>query len=135
MRLLELSAPPCSSLCLTRPACRQIWAAMSLWGNPAAENKGIFWPRAIEFMVSIVEMPAMGARPCCSDACTAERALLQLHRCTAYACTVQQYAQRAGAALSQRCAQGRCTDGMRAQLGGCFAAAEAQHIHAWRCAQ
>ena len=89
MRLLELSAPPCSSLCLTRPACRQIWAAMSLWGNPAAENKGIFCPRAIEFMVSIVEMPAMGARHHCSDACTAEQALLQLHRCTGDACTVQ----------------------------------------------
>ena len=42
---------------LTRPACRQIWAAMSLCGRPAAENRGIFWPRAIEFMTSMVEMP------------------------------------------------------------------------------
>ena len=30
---------------------------MSLWGSPAAEKRGIFWPRAMEFMVSIVEMP------------------------------------------------------------------------------
>ena len=46
-----------SPLCLTRPACRQIWAAMSLCGSPAAENRGIFCPRAMEFMVSMVEMP------------------------------------------------------------------------------
>ena len=41
----------------TRPACRQICAAMSLWGRPAAEKSGIFWPRAMLFIVSIVEMP------------------------------------------------------------------------------
>ena len=41
----------------TRPACRQICAAMSLCGSPAAEKSGIFWPRAMEFMVSMVEMP------------------------------------------------------------------------------
>ena len=29
----------------------------SLCGRPAAEKMGIFWPRAIEFMVSIVEIP------------------------------------------------------------------------------
>jgi hypothetical protein len=29
----------------------------SLWGKPAAEKMGIFCPRAIEFMVSIVEIP------------------------------------------------------------------------------
>ena len=96
MRLLELSAPPCSSLCLTRPACRQIWAAMSLWGNPAAENKGIFCPRAIEFMVSMVEMPAMGARRHCSDACTTGQAILQVHRCAGDACTVPKYVQLGG---------------------------------------
>ena len=27
---------------LTRPACLQIWAAISLWGKPAAEKMGIF---------------------------------------------------------------------------------------------
>mmetsp|Transcript_17087 Transcript_17087/g.55789 ORF Transcript_17087/g.55789 Transcript_17087/m.55789 type:complete len:225 (-) Transcript_17087:125-799(-) len=43
--------------CLTRPACRQICAAISLCGRPAAENRGIFWPRATEFMQSMVEMP------------------------------------------------------------------------------
>lgn len=41
----------------TRPACRQICAAMSLCGRPAAEKSGIFWPRAIEFITSMVEMP------------------------------------------------------------------------------
>lgn len=30
---------------------------MSLCGKPAAEKRGIFCPLAIEFMVSIVEMP------------------------------------------------------------------------------
>lgn len=29
----------------------------SLWGNPAAEKIGIFWPRAILFMASMAEMP------------------------------------------------------------------------------
>jgi hypothetical protein len=29
----------------------------SLWGRPAAEKMGIFWPRAMEFMVSMAEMP------------------------------------------------------------------------------
>ena len=32
--------------CLTRPACRQICAAISLCGRPAAEKRGIFCPRA-----------------------------------------------------------------------------------------
>jgi hypothetical protein len=41
----------------TNPACRQIWAAISLCGRPAAEKIGIFWPRAIEFMVSMAEIP------------------------------------------------------------------------------
>ncbi len=49
--------PPSSSSCLTSPACLQICAAMSLCGSPAAEKSGIFWPRAMEFMVSMVEMP------------------------------------------------------------------------------
>lgn len=65
---------------LTRPACRQICAAIcwckiketrlvkcgviytkegqtSLCGKPAAEKIGIFWPRAIEFIASMVEIP------------------------------------------------------------------------------
>lgn len=29
----------------------------SLWGSPAAENMGIFWPRAMLFMVSMAEIP------------------------------------------------------------------------------
>lgn len=41
----------------TKPACRQICAAISLCGRPAAEKMGIFWPRAMEFMVSMAEMP------------------------------------------------------------------------------
>lgn len=41
----------------TRPAWRQIWAAMSLWGRPAAENRGIFWPRAMLFITSTVDTP------------------------------------------------------------------------------
>ena len=48
---------PSSCSCLTSPACLQICAAMSLCGRPAAEKSGIFWPRAMEFMVSMVEMP------------------------------------------------------------------------------
>ena len=44
-------------LCLTRPACLQICAAISLCGRPAAEKSGIFCPRATEFMQSMVEMP------------------------------------------------------------------------------
>ena len=32
-------------------------ARTSLCGKPAAENIGIFCPRAMEFIVSIVEMP------------------------------------------------------------------------------
>ena len=36
---------------------RQICAAISLCGRPAAEKSGIFCPRATEFIVSIVEMP------------------------------------------------------------------------------
>jgi len=40
-----------------RRTCRQICAAMSLCGRPAAENSGIFCPRAMEFIVSMVEMP------------------------------------------------------------------------------
>lgn len=67
---------------LTRPACLQIWAAIyqinkivynfsevqghyhhvlkkftSLCGKPAAEKMGIFCPLAIEFMISIAEIP------------------------------------------------------------------------------
>lgn len=42
---------------LTKPAWRQIWAAISLWGRPAAEKSGIFCPLAIEFMTSIVDIP------------------------------------------------------------------------------
>ena len=41
---------------------RQICAAMSLCGRPAAEKSGIFCPRAMEFMVSIVEMPVCARR-------------------------------------------------------------------------
>mmetsp|Transcript_3047 Transcript_3047/g.8408 ORF Transcript_3047/g.8408 Transcript_3047/m.8408 type:complete len:252 (-) Transcript_3047:107-862(-) len=41
----------------TSPACRQICAATSLCGKPAPENRGIFCPRAIEFITSMVEMP------------------------------------------------------------------------------
>jgi hypothetical protein len=41
----------------TNPACRQIWAAISLCGRPEAEKIGIFCPRAIEFMVSMAEIP------------------------------------------------------------------------------
>jgi hypothetical protein len=41
----------------TRPACLQIWAAISLWGRPEEEKMGIFWPRAIEFIVSMAEIP------------------------------------------------------------------------------
>lgn len=53
------SCPSCTSLVglFTRPACRQIWAAISLWGRPAAEKIGIFCPRAIEFMVSMADIP------------------------------------------------------------------------------
>lgn len=29
----------------------------SLCGRPAAEKSGIFWPRAMEFMTSMAEMP------------------------------------------------------------------------------
>ena len=29
----------------------------SLWGRPAAEKMGIFWPLAIEFIPSIAEIP------------------------------------------------------------------------------
>mmetsp|Transcript_10501 Transcript_10501/g.16807 ORF Transcript_10501/g.16807 Transcript_10501/m.16807 type:complete len:207 (+) Transcript_10501:1257-1877(+) len=49
----DFSAPGC----FTSPACRQICAAISLCGNPAAENSGIFCPRAMEFITSMVEMP------------------------------------------------------------------------------
>lgn len=42
---------------LTNPAWRHICAAISLWGRPAAEKIGIFCPRAIEFIVSIAEIP------------------------------------------------------------------------------
>ena len=35
-------SPPFSDLWATRPACLQIWAAMSLCGRPAAEKSGIF---------------------------------------------------------------------------------------------
>ena len=28
-----------------------------MWGRPAAEKMGIFWPRAIEFITSMVEIP------------------------------------------------------------------------------
>lgn len=42
---------------LTKPAWRQIWAAISLWGRPAAEKSGIFCPLAIEFITSMVEIP------------------------------------------------------------------------------
>ena len=48
---------PASSGCFTRPACLQICAAISLWGRPAAEKSGIFCPRAIEFITSMVPMP------------------------------------------------------------------------------
>lgn len=41
----------------TRLACLQICAAISLWGRPDEEKMGIFWPRAIEFIVSIAEIP------------------------------------------------------------------------------
>mmetsp|Transcript_9609 Transcript_9609/g.40777 ORF Transcript_9609/g.40777 Transcript_9609/m.40777 type:complete len:240 (-) Transcript_9609:248-967(-) len=58
------SPPPFSSPpeeeepgCLTSPACLQICAAISLCGSPAAEKSGIFCPRAMEFMTSMVEMP------------------------------------------------------------------------------
>lgn len=30
---------------------------ISLCGRPFAENKGIFWPLAIEFIVSMAEIP------------------------------------------------------------------------------
>jgi len=56
------SWPSCTPLlvtpCLwTNPAWRQICAAISLCGRPAAEKMGIFCPRAMEFMVSMAEMP------------------------------------------------------------------------------
>jgi hypothetical protein len=41
----------------TRLACLQIWAAISLWGRPDEEKMGIFWPRAMEFIVSMAEIP------------------------------------------------------------------------------
>mmetsp|Transcript_12140 Transcript_12140/g.39921 ORF Transcript_12140/g.39921 Transcript_12140/m.39921 type:complete len:267 (+) Transcript_12140:696-1496(+) len=41
----------------TSPACRQICAAISLCGRPAALKSGIFCPRAIEFITSMEEMP------------------------------------------------------------------------------
>ena len=56
----ELSSCPSSTDFVdffTRPACLQIWAAISLCGRPTAEKIGIFCPRAIEFMVSILLMP------------------------------------------------------------------------------
>ena len=28
-----------------------------MWGRPDAENSGIFWPRAIEFITSMAEIP------------------------------------------------------------------------------
>ena len=34
-----------------REACRATWEAISLRERPTAENMGIFWPRAMEFMV------------------------------------------------------------------------------------
>jgi vacuolar-type H+-ATPase subunit B/Vma2 len=46
-----------TSLPLTRDACRQICAAISLWGRPAAEKSGNFCPRTTEFIVSIALMP------------------------------------------------------------------------------
>jgi hypothetical protein len=53
------SCPSCTSFVgfPTKPACRQIWAAISLCGRPEAEKMGIFWPRAMEFMVSMAEIP------------------------------------------------------------------------------
>ena len=45
------------SFCATSEACRQICAATSLCGRPAAEKSGIFWPRAIEFMTSMALTP------------------------------------------------------------------------------
>mmetsp|Transcript_3536 Transcript_3536/g.10831 ORF Transcript_3536/g.10831 Transcript_3536/m.10831 type:complete len:204 (-) Transcript_3536:253-864(-) len=46
-----------TSLPFTSDACRQTCAAISLWGRPAAENSGSFWPRTTEFMVSIALIP------------------------------------------------------------------------------
>lgn len=69
------SNTPLDWSCLTRPPCLHIIAAIcgerghynnnekcryvytSLWGSPAAEKIGIFWPRAILFIVSIADMP------------------------------------------------------------------------------
>jgi hypothetical protein len=51
------SSPSRTSFFLTREACLQIWALISLWGRPAAEKRGIFYPLAIEVMVSIAEIP------------------------------------------------------------------------------
>ena len=41
----------------TKAGCLQICAAISLWGKPAAEKRGIFWPLAMEFMTSMAEIP------------------------------------------------------------------------------
>lgn len=33
------------------------WEPTSLWGRPAAEKMGIFWPRAMLFITSMGEIP------------------------------------------------------------------------------
>jgi len=46
-----------TSFFLTKLACLQICAPMSLWGKPYALKRGIFWPLTILFIVSMAEMP------------------------------------------------------------------------------
>lgn len=41
----------------TKEAYLQIYAPISLCGKPLAENNGIFYPLAIEFITSIAEIP------------------------------------------------------------------------------
>ncbi len=38
-------------------ACRTIWAASWLWGSPAPEKIGSFWPRTRVFITSMFESP------------------------------------------------------------------------------
>lgn len=50
--IARLCPVPCPWWCLGAPMGRT-----SLWGSPAAEKMGIFWPRAMLFMTSMGEMP------------------------------------------------------------------------------
>ena len=55
-----LAGPPAPASAPSLPlgrAHRPLDVLTSLWGSPAAEKMGIFWPRAMLFMTSMGEMP------------------------------------------------------------------------------